>query len=143
METTVRKSEINKEAIIATIEKIKQLAQDNNYQIKGDIDKILNRTKEENFDLEFFVGHDLSTRKVKKLNDLIARYNKHPKMSTANKFLHFLMTKIYKSEDRVRILPSEKELAIQEKRKAYKAALETVKKAYADYKTEKGDFYKK
>ncbi len=52
------------------------------------------------------------------------------------------MKNILKSESRIRVIPSAKEIAIQEKRKAYKEALAKVQAAYADYKQEKGDFYK-
>ena len=138
METSInKKSNIDYAVISTTINSIKEFAKENGYKVKGEenFSKINVTTFNE-------VIQNTTFRKRKKLADLIWKANNHPKLSTINKFLHFLMTKIYKTEDRIKILPSEKELYIQKKRKAYKEALTVMKAAYADYKEEKGDFYK-
>jgi hypothetical protein len=85
---------------------------------------------------------DLSNKKRKKLANFMWMNDNHPTMASANKFFHFLMKNVLKSDLRIRVIPSAKEIAIQEKRKVYKEALAKVQAAYADYKLEKGDFYK-
>lgn len=141
METSVKKhTSVNYELIEKALENIKTFARKNNYQIKDANNLEWYELMDSNFLKNF---EALSLRKKKKLYDLIARFNKHETIANANKLLHFIFTKIHQGDKRVKILPSAKELAIQQKRKEYKAALELVKKAYADYKAEKGEFYKK
>lgn len=127
---------VNLNVINDTFKKIDEFVKANNYQYKD----------RHNLDIvqSYFVTvyNDLSKKKRKKLAQYVWRINNHPTIEVVNKFFHFLMKFMLKSDLRVRVLPSAKEIAIQEKRKAYKAALTVVQKAYADYKTEKGDFYK-
>ena len=130
-------NQINFELIQKTINNIEIFVNDHGYQFKDR--KVLDEITEEKFKVAF---NDLSMKKRKKLASFVWSVNNKPTMSRANKFLHFLMTKILKSDLRVRITYSPKEIAIQEKRKAYKELLAKTKATYADYKTEKGDFYK-
>lgn len=140
METKVnlKKSEsVNYASVQATISKIEQFVKDNGYQFKDRSG--LNEITEANFNAAL---HLVSKKKRKKLANYIWAVNNHPTLENINKFFHFLMKNIMKSETRIRVIKSDKEIAIQEKRKAYKEALAKMQAAYADYKTEKGDFYK-
>jgi hypothetical protein len=84
----------------------------------------------------------VSTRMQKKLVNAMAAIEKHTTLKNINKFFNFLMKDIFKSESRVKVIKSYKEITIQQKRMAYKDALAKMKVALAEYKTEKGDFYK-
>jgi hypothetical protein len=137
METTTRKYEsATFENVQSTISKIEQYVKDNGYQFKDRSGLAL--LDEKTFHLQFG-----SIRKRKKLVNAMTAIDKHPTLENVNKFFHFLMKEILKSDLRVRIIKSEKEIAIDEKRKAFKDALAKMKIALADYKAEKGDFYKK
>jgi len=137
METTTKKKSDGATFanVQATISKIEKYVTDNGYQFK-DRSGLAQITKE-NFNTQL-----LSTRKQKKLVNAMAAIEKHPTLENINKFFHFLMKDILKSESRVKVIKSDKEIAIQEKRKAFKDALAKMKIALAEYKAEKGDFYK-
>lgn len=143
METTIANhinvSNITFDLLQKSFEKIDAFVKENDYQFKDR--KGLDNITESVFNAAYA---NLSNKKRKKLAKYLwALHNRPMTLAGANRFLHFLLVKIMKSDLRVRIIKSEKELAIEAKRKAYKEALEKVKVAYADYKTEKGDFYKK
>ena len=138
METTTIKYAVNFELLQNTFAKIDAFVKANDYQIKDR--KGLDNITETVFNAAY---RDLSKKKQKRLAKYIWLVENFPSLANINKFLHFLLTKVMKSDLRVRIIKSEKELTIEAKRKAYKEALAKVKQAYADYKTEKGDFYKK
>jgi hypothetical protein len=110
----------------------------NNYQFKDSSAGLKSITKE-SFDNALV---NLSKKKRKKLASYIWGVNHHMSLSGVNKFCHFFMKNIMKSDLRIRVIKSEKEITIETKRKVYKEALAKLKLAYADYKTEKGDFYK-
>lgn len=129
--------QINFNLINSTIEKAKQFVTTNEYQFKSTAG--LEEITESKFNQALT---NLSMKKRKKLAASIWKVNNHPTLKNVNLFFHFLMKEIMKSDSRIRVIKSVKELAIQEKRKAYKEALAKVQAAYADYKTEKGDFYK-
>lgn len=131
-------SEVNFELISATINNIRQFVKDNGYQFKDD--KGFEQITEQNFNTAL---QNMSWKKRKKLAAYIWQINNHPTLEKVNKFFHFLMKTVLQSDARIRVIKSDKELAIQAKRKVYKQALEAAKKAYAEYKEEKGDFYKK
>jgi len=133
----VHASDVNFQSISATIEKIKQFVKENNYQFKDE--KGFDELTEKKFQTSL---SDMSKKKRKKLASYVWAVNNHPTLAGINKFFHFLMKNVLKSNARICVIPSAKEIAIQEKRKAYKEALAKVKAAYAEYKTEKGDFYK-
>jgi len=138
METTTKKKSDGATFanVQATISKIEKYVTDNGYQFK-DRSGLAQITKEN------FNAQSLSTRKQKKLVNAMAAIEKHPTLENINKFFHFLMKDILKSESRVKVIKSDKEIAIQEKRKAFKDALAKMQIALAEYKTEKGDFYKR
>jgi hypothetical protein len=142
METTqkinhVHVSGINFKLVSDTIKNIDAFVNANGYQFKDR--KGLDNITETLFNSSLI---NMSKKKRKKLAAYLWVVNNHPTLGGINKFFHFLMKNVLKSDLRVRIIKSEKELAIEAKRKAYKEALEKVKAAYADYKTEKGNFYK-
>lgn len=135
MENTKKKSDGATFANVqATIKKIDQYIKDNGYQYKDRSG--LDQITEKNFNVH------LSLRKKKKLVNSMAAIEKHATLENINKFFHFLLKDILKSDLRVRVIKSEKEIAIEAKRKTYKEAIAKMKIAQADYKTEKGDFYK-
>jgi hypothetical protein len=146
METTIKnhKQMINAKSandleagIISALPKIIDYAQKNDYVIKND-DGFLELTS--NQLLETIKLISLKKRKV--LRNYLWLLDKYPTMAAINKFLHFLMTKILKSNTRYKLLKSEKQVKIEEKRKKYNEAVSTMKKAYAEYNEEKGDFYR-
>jgi hypothetical protein len=94
-----------------------------------------------NYDLIATISN-LSLKKRKELRNCLWRISNYPSLTSINRYLHFLMTKVLKSDTRYKILKSEKQLKIEEKRKKYREALEILKKTHANYKEEKGDFYK-
>lgn len=140
METTINNHIhsllVNENSMNETIKNIDAFVKANNYQFKD----------RHNLDIvsTYFAKayNDLSKKKKKKVAKYMWAVNNNPTIGGINKFLHFLMKFVLKSDLRVKVLPSAKEIAIQEKRKAYKEALAKVKEAYAIYKEEKGDFYK-
>jgi len=142
MENTIEKrhinvKDVNYELIITTLNQIKTFVKENNYQFKDE--KGFDEITKENFEKAW---NDLSKKKRKKLASYIWAVTNHPTFAKVNKFLHFLMKHFMHSDTRIRVIKSEKEIAIQEKRKMYKEALAKAKAAYGAYKLEKGDFYK-
>lgn len=142
MENTIEKrhinvKDVNYDLILTTFSKIKAFVKENDYRFKDE--KGFNEITKENFDKAY---NDLSKKKRKKLASFIWTVNNHPSFSNVNKFLHFFMKHFMNSDTRIRVIKSEKEIAIQEKRKQYKEALAKAKAAYGAYKLEKGDFYK-
>jgi len=133
----VHATAINYQFIKSAFGKIEDFVKKNDYQFKDrdNFDKIT----EAEFNAALI---NASKKKRKKLANYIWMIYNRPTLAGINKFLHFLMKTILKSDLRVRVIKSDKEIAIQEKRKAYKEALAKMQAAYADYKQEKGDFYK-
>jgi hypothetical protein len=138
--------DLNYELIEQTINKIKEFVKENDYQFKAE--QNLEAITKESFNGSLLEN---SKRKRKKLAALIWGVNEHPTLERVSKFFHFLTAKFMKISERVKIEKSEKELSIQNKKKAYKAALKELEESEvykaliqsrADYKTEKGDFYK-
>lgn len=140
METNVKTSKansVNFASVQNTISKIEQFVKENEYQYKDRTG--LAEINERSFNSAL---QQVSKKKRKKLANYVWSVNNKPTLENVNKFFHFLMKMIMKSDLRIKVIKSDKEIAIQEKRKAYKEALAKMKAAYADYKTEKGDFYK-
>lgn len=133
----IKTSDINHQLIISTISKIETFIFDKNYQFKDR--KGLEEITTSKFNNAFI---NLSKRKRKRLASYIWAANNRLTLGGVNKFFHFLMKNILQSDLRIRITKSAKELAIQYKRGIYIEVLAKAKEAYADYKTEKGDFYK-
>jgi hypothetical protein len=135
--------EPTKANIEATIEKIKQYALDKGYQFKGDVKKegLLNKA------MSFFSNSEIkfeSKSQSKVCRDYLTRLDRKMGMSLANRFLHFLYKKVYKSTDAAPFIEySEKELKIKQSRKEWKKLQAEAEKMLAAYKQEKGDYYKK
>ena len=85
----------------------------------------------------------LSLNQRKKLKRSINAFRKKLSLRSANRFYHFLFKKVMKSDVRISIIYSEKQLQIIKKREKYVKARNEMMKLYNDYKQEKGDFYKK
>jgi hypothetical protein len=142
---TIEKTHLNikssadlKNEIVKTISKIEAYVKFNEYELIKN--KEFDLSKE--FDKLRLYLNDSSLRKRKTLRRQMFRLNKHITIAGANKFLHFLFSKIMKSENRYKILKSQKEQEIIAKRKAYIAALQIMKVAEKDYFDTKGDFYR-
>lgn len=105
-----------------TINKIKQYVKENGYQFKDGAN--LSEITETKFNEALSDFKHMSFRKRKKLVNAMAAIEKHATLENINKFLHFLFKTVLKSESRVRVIKSDKEIAIEAKRKAYKDALE-------------------
>src|SRR5579859_6490655 len=129
-------SVINFKVINDTFKRIDEFVKANNYQYK---DRHNLEIVESYFTKAY---NDLSKKKRKLLAHYVWKINNKPSIEGVNKFYHFIMKFMLKSDLRVRVLYSPKEIAIQLKREEYKEALAKVKQAYADYKEEKGDYYK-
>lgn len=128
--------EANTSNIENTFKKIQQFVTDNNYRIEGELKMPTN-----------FIGLNKSLkfeskRQMKVARNYINRLDKKINISTANKFLHFLFKKIYQLEKAPKILLSEKEIKIQDARKAWKKAAAEAEKLRLTYRNEKSDFYK-
>ncbi len=125
---------------IDTIDKIKKYIEVNNYQIKGDFNLI---TKESLFSSPLKKGIDVcSQNRKKKLNQYIIGLEKKMSLRYINSFTSFIMRDILKIEDRIKVTISEKETKIQDSRKKWKEARSVAEKLLAEYKIEKGDYYK-
>jgi len=96
-----------------------------------------------NDDLDIKIGiKNLSKNQLKKIKNIINGYYKKPSLRLVNLFLHFIYSKILKSSIRISLNYPEKQLKIIEMRKKYVEARNAAIKAYQEYKTEKGDYYK-
>lgn len=126
---------VNYAKIEKTIELINTYVKDNDYQFKDNLKFISEASFNEAF-------NNASKKQRKKLAAFIWGVHNRTTLANINKFFHFLMKVIMKSDKRVRVIKSDREIEIQEKRKIYKEALAKVQAAYADYKQTKGDFYK-
>jgi hypothetical protein len=136
MKTT--KLEATKSNVEHAIGLIEQYAKDKGYQIVGEFKKEGFLSKLLNQKLTFE-----SKGQEKVLRNYLTRLEKKVCMSTANKFLHFLYKKVYKSETAApRVEYSEQELKIKAARKAWRITLAESKRLELAYKETKGNFYK-
>lgn len=114
---------------------IEKYVKDNNYQLSGDALIITNANLESGL-------LQLSKRGLKRINKAIYRVEKCSNLRGCNMFFHYIMKDVLKSQDRIKIDLSVKELAIKSKRNEWKKAQVIVDKLLKDYKDEKGNFYK-
>lgn len=137
MNTT--KIEATSENVLNATNAIKKFAEEKGYQIIGEF-------KKDSF-LSTFISSKLkfeSKSQEKVLRNYLTRFDKRPGMAIANKLLHFLYKKVYKtSEPAPRVEYSEKELKIKALRKEWRKLMAETEKARLAYKEIKGDFYKK
>ena len=124
--------EATKTNVELAINNIKEYATSKGFQIQGEFRQdVLNNLHFDSKSLE------------KVCKKYLWRLDQKIGMSLANRFLHFLYKKIYKLDKAPRIEYSERELKIQQARKAWKKLQVEAEKLQAIYKEEKGDFYKK
>jgi len=129
--------EVNSENVEMIFYKIRDYANLNGYRIMNALKvptNLIGLNKSLHFD---------SKKKKKVLRNYINRLNKHMSLSGANAFLNFLFKTLYKIDTCPSVELSEKELAIQAARKAWRKVQVEANKLLLAYKKEKGDFYKK
>jgi hypothetical protein len=122
------KNEIVK-IINKTLDKIKNIIKQNDYQVAGNIDKYYN-----------IDWKHLSGNQMKKIQKYCVWIIKKPSLKKLNAF--FSLLSIYFSIDRVRIKISLKEEKIQKARKEWLKVRNEADRLLKIYKEEKGDFYK-
>ena len=125
---TYNKNEIV-EKINKTIDKIKNIIKENDYQVTDDIDKYYN-----------IKWRDLSKNQMKKIQKYCYWVDKTPSLKKINTLLG-LLSRLFKIE-RVRIKRSLKEENIQKARKEWLKARDEAERLLKVYKDEKGDYYK-
>lgn len=129
--------EANIDNVDAIMKKIQEYATLNNYRILGGELKLPTTMLGGKKALRFE-----SKKKKKVLRAYINRLDKHMGLAQINCFLHFLFKKIYELDKAPYVELSEKEIKIQTARKAWKKAAAEAEKLRAEYRKEKGDFYK-
>lgn len=126
-----------KENIEAALVKITEFAKSNGYTVEGEMKlptNMLGIKKAPEFK---------SKSQAKVVQNYLTRLDRKISMSQANRFLHMLFKHIYGLDKAPRIEYSEQELKIKATRKAWKKAQLEADRLLAEYKTTKGDFYKK
>ena len=136
METTVNNGitytyNTNKvdEKIVNTVEIIKKVITENNYRVSGDI--------EEYTMLEW---KNFSKTQLKKIQKYCYYIEKHPTLRRINSF--FSLLSAHFEVERVNVKISLKEEKIQKARKEWLKARQVSDNLLAEYKKEKGNFYK-
>jgi len=137
METTVNqivyKDElINKvnDAIVIAETTIEQ----NDWQLNGDIDPV------KKFSMSEYQW--MSKTSMKRLNRYCNWLIEKPSIRNINLLFHFLCRTIFNTSKRVKVLPSVREMEIQEARKRWKDVQKVEQELLKRYKVKKGDFYK-
>lgn len=136
METTVKSGieyTYNKSEIIniinKTIDNIKNIIKENDYQVTGNIDQYYN-----------LKWKDFSKNQMKNIQRYCYWVSKKPTLRKINSLLN-LLSKYFEIE-KVRVKVSKKEEAIQKARKEWLKARDESDRLLKLYKEEKGDFYK-
>lgn len=125
---------------IETIKKIEKYIKENDYQLKGDF-SLITKNNLLSFPLKKAID-STSKRRKKKLNQYILGLEKRMSLRYINSSLTFIMRDLLKLDDRIKVTVSEKESKIQDARKKWKEARILSDKLLAEYKLEKGNFYK-
>lgn len=128
IEYTYSNNEIDNK-ISATIEKIEGIVKENNYQVKGNLD--------EYYALDW---KHFSKNQMKNIQKACYSVDKHPSLRRINSFLRLIST--YFEIEKVSVKISSKEEKIQKARKEWLKARNESDRLLAEYKKEKGDFYK-
>ena len=108
--------------------------EENDWQVKGDIELL------KKFSMSQY--QQLSKSEMKRLNRYSNWVIERPNLNNINRFFHSLCTRIFKTAKRVKVLPSVRELEIQESRKRWKDVQKVEQELLKRYKEVKGDFYK-
>lgn len=137
METTVNTIEytysvnVLDEKVTKTVENIEKYIKENDYQVTGDI--------EEYYVLEGW--KNLSKRQMKQIQKYCFWIERKPTLRRINSFFSLLSRTF--GIKRVHVKVSLKEEKIQNSRKAWLKVRNEADRLLAEYKKEKGDFYKK
>lgn len=126
-----------KENIEAAFTKITEFAKSNGYVVEGEMKlptNLLGIKKSPEFN---------SKSQAKVVQNYLTRLDRKVTMGQANRFLHMLFKHVYEQDKAPKIEFSERELKIRASRKAWKKAQAEADKLQAEYKANKGDFYKK
>lgn len=128
IEYTYNQVELRK-VINNTIDKIKNIIKENDYQVVGNIEQYYN--------LEF---KNLSKNQMKNIQKYCFWINRKPTLKKMNSFLNVLSR--YYELNKVHIKVSLKEQKIQNTRKEWLKARNEADRLQEIYKKEKGDYYK-
>ena len=138
METTVNKIVYKDELINKVNDAIvvaETVIDENDWQLKGDIELL------KTFSMSQY--QMMSKTGMKRLNRHSNWVIENPGIGNINRFFHFLTTRVFKTDKRVKVLPSVREMEIQEARKRWKDVQKVEQELLKRYKEVKGDFYKK
>jgi hypothetical protein len=125
------------EGTLQTINDIHEYVKFNEYQYKNNINpSFLDEDEIKS------VVMNLSLNQRKKLKRAINAFRIKGSLQSVNRFYHFLMKKVLKSDTRIGVIFGKKQLEIVEKRKKFVAARNEMKKMRGEYLDEKADFYK-
>jgi hypothetical protein len=128
--------EPTKENLIMVLGKINQYVLDKGYRIEGEL-----KLPSTIFATKAPIFKSVSQKKL--VRSYCTRLCTHMTMSQVNKFLHLLFKHVYKEAGAPRIEYSEQECKIKAARKAWKELDTKAKLLLKEYKTVKGNFYKK
>ena len=143
METLeIEKIKVNDASVLAqgtldTINDIHEYVKFNEYQYKNNINPSF--LDEAEIKTEIM---NLSLNQRKKLKRSINSFRIKGSLQSVNRFYHFLMKKVLKSDTRIGVIYGKKQLEIIEKRKNFVAARNEMIKMRGEYLNEKSDFYK-
>lgn len=84
---------------------------------------------------------DLGIRDRKRLKRILNKCILSPSINSYNRLLHFISIKFFPNDKKLKLIQPQHDI-IQKKRKIWLGYKELADRALADYKTEKGDFYK-
>ena len=125
------------EATLQTIKDIHEYVNFNEYQYKNNLNPSFIDEGELNNEIM-----NLSLNQRKKLKRSINAFRMKGSLCAVNRFYHFLMKKVLKSDTRISVIYGNKQLEIIEKRKKFVAARNEMLKMRGEYLDEKSDFYK-
>jgi len=121
---------------VETISEIHEYVEFNNYQYKNNLNPAFI-----NAELLKSSIMNLSLNQRKKLKRAINAFRMKGSLQSVNRFYHFLMKKVLKSDMRVAVIFGKKQLEIVEKRKKFVAARNLMITMRNEYLDEKSDFY--
>ena len=141
IEYTYNKIEIDKK-ICNTIDFIKKVIKDNDYQVTSNIKIDFTKVKDYSPIDEYYCleWRDFSKNQMKKIQKYCYWVEKNPSLRKINTFLN-LLSKYFEIE-KVRVKVSLREEQIQKARKEWLKAREESERLLTNYKTTKGNFYK-
>jgi len=114
-----------------------QYVEFNEYQYKNNINPSF--IDEDELNVEIM---NLSLNQRKKLKRAINTFRIKGSLQSVNRFYHFIMKKVLKSDTRIGVIFGKKQLEIIERRKKFVAARNEMIKMRNEYHNEKADFYK-